>query len=91
MEEGGVAPAHALREGVAGLGAPSLVSGTGVYVCACLCVRTPACLCQFLDAVENTSWPLSGRPGGGWPLGREGPGLRSTAGLGTPELGRMGA
>ena len=59
-------------------------------VCACLRVCTPVCSCQFLDAVENTSWPLSGRPGGGWPLGREGPGLRNTAGLGTPESGRLG-
>lgn len=71
VEGGGVAPAHALHEGVAGLGAPSLVSGTGVYVCACLRVRTPACSCQFLDAIENTVWPLSGRPGGGWPWSRE--------------------
>ena len=84
MEGGGVALARALREGVAGLGAPSLVSGTGVYVCACLRVRTPACSCQFLDAVENTVWPLSGRPG------EAGHGVGNTAGLGTPELGRMG-
>ena len=41
VEGGGVASAHALREGVTGLGAPSFVSGTGVYVCACLRVCTP--------------------------------------------------
>lgn len=88
MEGGGVAPAHALLGVWLCRGVPALYLHCCVRVC--VRVRAPACSCQFLDAAESRAWPLSGRPEGSWPLGRDGQDVRNTAGLGTPESGRMG-